>query len=145
MISTSYPLAVRINSAFGYDPVPDDRHQRLAGGILDDLHMNPATPLQQPENRHSSGCATSQPAPALAAGTALIRPDLAGQQVRAFLLRLTSDDLSKVVKATAGGIAMNTGQSSRPACRRASNRMLDQALLSIRSAGLPCVASSCRP
>ena len=106
---------IRINNAVGYNLALNDRHQRLAGSILDDLHINLASTLQQPVNKHFSGRATSSPVLAFTAEIALTRLDLTSQQIFAFLLHFISDDLVKATKVLNGGIDINTNQSSRRA------------------------------
>ena len=118
------PEAVRVDDAVGQDHALHDGQKRVGAGVGYHHRVDPASTLEQPENRDFPGC----PAPSLAlsdaAKVALVDFNLSRQ--RGGLFQLLANDFPQPSEEGRGGIAMNTNQFSRcPSCR-AGNEVLNE-------------------
>jgi len=118
------PEAVRVDDTGGQDHALHDGQKRVGAGVGYHYRVDPASTLEQPENRHLSRCPTPSLALSDAAKIALIDFNLSLQG--GCLFQLLANDFSQPSEEGRGGIAMNTHQFSRcPSCR-AGNEVLNE-------------------
>ena len=121
--------AVGIYNAVGNDFPLDDRYQRIGPGIWNDLRVDPASTLQQPENRDFSPSTTAPLPLSPSAEIGLVHFDLAANNQVGLLLEVISDDLSKSMKIIGRRFAVHTDKGRRATGRRARHKMLNQTIL----------------
>ena len=120
---------VGINDAVGDDFALDDRYQGSRPGVGNDLRVNPAAALQQPEYRDFPPSASASLALSSTAEIALVHFDLATDDVIGFELQAVANDLTQAMKIISGCLPVDTNQRCRASGRRARNKMLHQTSL----------------
>ena len=118
--------AVGINDAVRHHFTLDDRYQGRGPGVGNDLRVNPAATLQQPEYRDFPPSAPAALALSSAAEIALVHFNLTTDDVIGFELQAVANDLTQAMKIISRCLPVDTNQRRRASRRRARNKMLHQ-------------------